>query len=75
MKAFYAQKLFRKLAFRRFVRTKQIEINLFNKIENTYLTKEEIKQGKKLVILHGDYSRTTQMKGKMRVFFSCEIGT
>ena len=27
------------------------------------LTKEEIKQGKKLVILHGDYSRTTQMKG------------
>jgi len=34
-----------------------------NEIENTYLTKEEIKQGKKIVILHGDYSRTTQMKG------------
>jgi len=63
LKAFYRQKLFRKLAFRRFVRTKQSEINLLNEIENTYLTKEEIKQGKKLVILHGDYSRTTQMKG------------
>ena len=34
-----------------------------NEIENTYLTKEEIKKGKKIVILHGDYSRTTQMKG------------
>ena len=63
LKAFYRQKLFRKLAFRRFVRTKQSEINLLNEIENTYLTKDEIKQGKKLVILHGDYSRTTQMKG------------
>jgi hypothetical protein len=45
------------------VRTKQCEANLLNEIENTYLTKEEIKQGKKIVILHGDYSRTTQMKG------------
>ena len=63
LKAFYRQKLFRKLAFRRFIRTKQSEINLLNEIENTYLTKEEIKQGRKLVILHGDYSRTTQMKG------------
>ena len=63
LKPFYRQKLFRKLAFRRFVRTKQSEINLLNEIENTYLTKDEIKQGKKLVILHGDYSRTTQMKG------------
>ena len=34
-----------------------------NEIENTYLTKEEIKQGKKIVILHGDYSRTSQIKG------------
>jgi len=63
LKEFYRQKLFRKLAFRRFVRTKQSEANLLNEIENTYLTKDEIKQGKKLVILHGDYSRTTQMKG------------
>ena len=55
--------MFRKLAFRRFIRTKQSEVKLLNEIENTYLTKEEIKQGKKIVILHGDYSRTTQMKG------------
>ena len=60
---FYQNKLFRKLAFRRFVRTKQSESKLLNEIENTYLTKDEIKSGKKLVILHGDYSRTTQMKG------------
>ena len=63
VKDFYQRPLFRKLAFRRFVRTKQCEANLLNEIENTYLTKEEIKQGKKIVILHGDYSRTTQMKG------------
>ena len=63
VKEFYQKPLFRKLAFRRFIRTKQSEVKLLNEIENTYLTKEEIKQGKKLVILHGDYSRTTQMKG------------
>jgi hypothetical protein len=63
LKEFYQKPLFRKLAFRRFIRTKQCEVKLLNEIENTYLTKEEIKQGKKIVILHGDYSRTTQMKG------------
>ena len=63
IKEFYQRSLFRKLAFRRFVRTKQSEVNLLNEIENTYLTKEEIKQGKKIVITFGDYSRTTQMKG------------
>jgi len=63
VKEFYQKPLFRKLAFRRFIRTKQSEVKLLNEIENTYLTKEEIKQGKKIVILHGDYSRTTQMKG------------
>jgi hypothetical protein len=63
VKDFYQQPLFRKLAFRRFIRTKQSEVKLLNEIENTYLTKDEIKQGKKLLILHGDYSRTTQMKG------------
>jgi len=63
VKDFYQKPLFRKLAFRRFIRTKQSEIKLLNEIENTYLTKEEIKQGRKLLILHGDYSRTTQMKG------------
>ena len=63
LKEFYQKPLFRKLAFRRFIRTKQCEVKLLNEIENTYLTKEEIKQGKKIVILHGDYSRTSQMKG------------
>jgi len=63
VKEFYQKPLFRKLAFRRFIRTKQSEVKLLNEIENTYLTKEEIKQGKKIAILHGDYSRTTQMKG------------
>ena len=63
LKDFYQKPLFRKLAFRRFIRTKQSEVKLLNEIENTYLSKEEIKQGKKIVILHGDYSRTSQMKG------------
>jgi hypothetical protein len=63
VKEFYQKPLFRKLAFRRFIKTKQSEVKLLNEIENTYLTKEEIKQCKKIVILHGDYSRTTQMKG------------
>ena len=63
IKKFYQKPLFRKLAFRRFIRTKQSEVKILNEIENTYLTKEEIKQGKKIVILHGDYSRTSQMKG------------
>jgi hypothetical protein len=62
VKPFYQQPLFRKLAFRRFVRTKQSEVKLLNEIENTYLTKEEKEKGRKLVILHGDYSRTTQIK-------------
>ena len=63
IKNFYQRPLFRKLAFRRYVRTKQSEVKLLNEIENTYLTKEEKEKGKKIVILHGDYSRTTQMKG------------
>jgi hypothetical protein len=63
VKEFYQKPLFRKLAFRRFIRTKQSEVKLLNEIENTYLTKEDIKQGKKIIILHGDYSRTSQMKG------------
>ena len=63
IKEFYQRPLFRKLAFRRFVRTKQSELKLLNEIENKYLTKEEIKQGKKIVISFGDYSRRSQMKG------------
>ena len=63
VKDFYKKILFRKLNFRRFVRTKQSEETLLNEIENKYLTKEEQKAGKKIIIMHGDYSRTTQMKG------------
>lgn len=63
VKSFYEKLLFRKLAFRRFVRTKQSEENLLNEIENTYLTKGEQKARKKILIAFGDYSRATQMKG------------
>jgi hypothetical protein len=57
--------LFRKLQFRRFVRTKQSEETLLNEIENKFLSKEDKSNNKKLLILHGDYSRTSQMKGCM----------
>jgi len=63
LKSFYRNKLFRKLAFRRHVRTKQSEKNLLNEIENKFLTEEDKKNERKIVIFHGDYSRTTQMKG------------
>jgi len=61
--SFYNRMLFRKLRFRRYIRTKQSEENLLNEIENKFLSKEEKLIGKKLLILHGDYSRTSQMKG------------
>jgi hypothetical protein len=57
--------LFRKLRFRRFVRTKQSEETLLNEIENKFLSKEDKLNGKKLMILMGDYSRTSQMKGTL----------
>ena len=57
--------LFRKLQFIRFVRTKQSEETLLNEIENKFLSKEDKSNNKKLLILHGDYSRTSQMKGCM----------
>jgi len=31
-------------------------------------TKDKIKQGKKIIILHGDYSRTSQIKGLEQFF-------
>ena len=46
-------------------RSKQSEEVLLNEIENKYLTHEDKTRGKKLLILHGDYSRTTQMKGTL----------
>jgi hypothetical protein len=63
VKTFYNNILFRKLNFRRFTRTKQSEEVLLNEIENKFLTKEDETNGKKLLVLYGDYSRTSQMKG------------
>ena len=54
--------MFRKLNFRRSVRTKQSEEVLLNEIENKFLSKNEKEKGKKILLLYGDYSRTSQMK-------------
>lgn len=62
LKSFYHRSLFRKLAFRRYCRTRQSEDDLINNIERTFLAKEEIKSGKKLIIGYGNWSRKTQMK-------------
>jgi len=66
-KDFYKNILFRKLQFRRYIRTKQSENKLLNEIENKFLSKEDIKNGKQILILYGDWSRDTQMKGTMSV--------
>lgn len=63
IKDFYNNVLFRKLSFRKYVRTKQSESKLLNEIENKYLTKENKNDGKKIVLLYGDYSIGTSMKG------------
>ena len=63
VKDFYNNILFRKLSFRRYTKTKQSESNLLNEIENKYLTKDDKDEGKKIVLLYGDYSIGTSMKG------------
>ena len=63
IKDFYNNVLFRKLSFRKYVRTKQSESKLLNEIENKYLTKEDKNDGKKIVLLYGDYSIGASMKG------------
>ena len=63
VKDFYNNVLFRKLSFRRYARTKQSEDKLLNIIENKYLTEKEKDEGKKIVLLYGDYSVGTSMKG------------
>jgi len=63
VKNFYNNILFRKLNFRRFIRIKQSEEVLLNEIENKFLSEEYKINKKKLLIIHGDYSRTSQMKG------------
>ena len=62
-KSFYENLLFRKLAFRRFVRTQQSEVKLVKTISHQYLTQKERTEDKKLLILYGDHSRGSQMKG------------
>jgi hypothetical protein len=61
LKPFYHKLLFRKLAFRRYVKTKQSEKVLLNEIENKYLIKED--KNKKLVIFHGNWSKGHTLKG------------
>jgi len=63
VKDFYNKLLFRKLNFRRYIRTKQSEEKMLNEIEDKFLTKEDKKNKRKILLLHGDYSRTSQMKG------------
>ena len=65
IKDFYNNILFRKLDFRRYIYTIQSEHKLLNEIENKYLSNEDKKNGKKILLFYGNYSRTTNMKGKM----------
>ncbi len=61
MKLFYHNILFRKIAFRRYVKTKQSEEVLLNEIKNKYLTKED--NNKQLVIFYGNWSKGHTLKG------------
>ena len=62
-KEFYEHPTLRKMAFRRYVWTKKSEHSLLKRIESRYLSPQEIRDGRKVVIFHGDYSRTSQMRG------------
>ena len=63
VKSFYEEPLFRKLEFRRYVRSKQCDMELIRSVRQSFLNDQEINEGKRLVIFYGDYSRTTQMNG------------
>lgn len=66
VKDFYNNILFRKLDFRRFIYTLQSESKLLNEIENKYLSKEDKKNGKKILIFFGNWSKgSNNLKGKM----------
>ena len=67
VKPFYNNILFRKLNFRRFVRTKQSEEKLLNEIENKFLTKNDKINNKKILLFFGDWSRSSAMKGTIPV--------
>ena len=67
VKTFYNNILFRKLNFRRFTRTKQSEEVLLNEIENKFLTKDDKINNKKILLLYGNWSRSSAMKGTIPV--------
>jgi hypothetical protein len=60
VKEFYQQILFRKLSFRRYVRTLQSETQLVKTIKHHYLERDDPRQ---ILIFYGDHSRSEQMKG------------
>lgn len=63
VRPFYERILFRKLGFRRYVRTLQSEQHLIQEIRHKYLTDGEISSGYNLVIFYGNHSRGQMMKG------------
>ena len=65
IKNFYNRKLFRKNKFRIYSNTKKSEDALLNEVENKFLTKEDKEKNKKLVLLYGNWSRSSQMKNFM----------
>ncbi len=65
VKEFYCNILFRKLNFRRYVFTLQSEAKLLDEIENKYLSEEDKKKGKRLLIFFGNWSMNSCLKGKM----------
>jgi len=52
VKDFYNNILFRKLNFRRYIYTLQLEAKLLDEIENKYLSEEDKKKGKKMLIFY-----------------------
>jgi len=64
VREFYNNILFRKLDFRRYVYTLQSEAKLLDEIENKYLSEEDKKKDKKLLIFFGNWSMNN-IKGKM----------
>ena len=57
LKEFYNNILFRKLDFRRYIKTKQSEYKLLDGIENKFLTTEDKQNDKKLLIFYGNWSK------------------
>ena len=62
IKQFYNRKLFRKIKFRIYSNTKKSEHTLLNEIENKFLSKKDKENNTKLILLYGNWSRSSQMK-------------